>query len=598
MFGGIGGSLAVSDPTNGISYNGVNFDAATETLEVTKTPVYDQAGRTVIYSVISITLQGLVHSAKAAGILSGTDAVMTIDRVLLEQPGGAFDYSNQGFGTLSVNLGGAKDVAWGPKPKLLRWKPIGGRYAAEVTWRVEIALPDSCALASTPATDRVYEKRLLAFNYRLVINKDSSGYSKRTYTGYIQIPMTRIAAGNPELPDHVDKYWEQAWITTPEGFRRISEDRQISEDKCRLDFTIVDEEMTEIAPPPGIIVAKMSYGVNNASPGPGFSQWNANLSASYEVARGVNKRDAIEHFFLVLNDKYTDVKTKLKDNSAVILTALSVAWPEIYGRTTCQASASMTITTGIAQIMAVAGIWRPIPKSDWILWNKSMGRTINHPRGNANLIYGPETDSIIDICAGEGPQADFVDEELSLGGRAVRDILFEQAARFMKKPGKFESWIMYYLSLIIEPKDQIAELKLLPVAPVLPNKKVLQFSDADGYKSEYVEDVNAQVHVQLRANPSFYVTLVGKALRAQYRIGQPGLLAIGGRAVVPANRDGNGFVSGLVGNFGIPIYGAKWNLRYLVKGIPGVEKQVAGNPVIDQGFNPGGIMTPQYLGQR
>src|SRR5262245_2851537 len=183
------------------SYNGVTFGVRTETLGIECRPARDQAGRAISHIVHSISLK--------TTIAADPDSPLTPDeqlegiRTRLQQDGGALKFVDKGFGNFTVNTaapgaeGEARDVAWGPKPQLLRWKPLGNNQAAEVTWTVEVAVPE--CFAPLGGTVRPMEAC-----YRVQWSVDGGGYQRRTVTGYLLIPMTRHNPGDPSLPDSAD----------------------------------------------------------------------------------------------------------------------------------------------------------------------------------------------------------------------------------------------------------------------------------------------------------------------------------------------------------------------------------------------------------
>src|SRR5262245_60697140 len=116
-------------------YGTHEFTAAMETVSFKSTPVYDAAGRTVTHSSISIAIKDVVF----APVNNTTDAMLETIRVELSQPARAFYYQSKGWGDFTVNVGGRRDVLWGPKPKRLSFKPHGNA-AAEIEWEVEVCV--------------------------------------------------------------------------------------------------------------------------------------------------------------------------------------------------------------------------------------------------------------------------------------------------------------------------------------------------------------------------------------------------------------------------------------------------------------------------
>src|SRR4051794_31718111 len=104
-----------------VFYNGYTFPDDTETVSVDVRPVYDQAGRTVVYNAYTFTFRWVLS------VSPGTDSTLESLRKRLTTPAGEFHYEGCGLGNLAVNVpaggatvgsaGAVKDVVWGPKPE-------------------------------------------------------------------------------------------------------------------------------------------------------------------------------------------------------------------------------------------------------------------------------------------------------------------------------------------------------------------------------------------------------------------------------------------------------------------------------------------------
>src|SRR5262249_29661127 len=239
--------------------------------------------------------------------------------------------------------GEARDVAWGPKPQLLRWKPLGNNQAAEVTWTVEVAVPECFA----PPVGTV---RPMEAVYRVQWSVDAGGYQRRTVTGYLLIPMTRHNPGDPSLTDSADSFREQINPEPVPGFRRIPGEFSLSDDKRRLDYAIVDEQMPENVPPAGFVDAEASHRVNWQMGNKGAA--TATLSASYEPARETPKTRAWEEFRKLLQDRIAELKGK----AAAIPLSFTFAEPELYGRRTAEFSVTYQTTKYLDEILPVSGL--------------------------------------------------------------------------------------------------------------------------------------------------------------------------------------------------------------------------------------------------
>src|SRR5205085_10984163 len=96
------------------SYNGVSFGSDCETLLYDITPVYDTAGRTVVYNEIRLRLKFRVHLVgnESPTVTTDTGDQYNADpsgginylRKKLLQPAAPLIYASKGLGTLRVNV--------------------------------------------------------------------------------------------------------------------------------------------------------------------------------------------------------------------------------------------------------------------------------------------------------------------------------------------------------------------------------------------------------------------------------------------------------------------------------------------------------------
>ena len=195
-------------PSLGIfQYAGVTFPTESRTV-VTARPMYDDADRQVKYVIhqintsCTVTAACLIDSLPGAGgpnSVSGdfVDDVLAYIRTRLTTPGSALIFEGMGYSSLSCNGDSqALDLDFGPKPRLITWRPISN-IAAEVTWQCDVALPE--------CSGTQYQGVLLSLNYTQDFSIDHIGNCSRSTTGVFTIPMTRQQNGTlfgpSTLPD-------------------------------------------------------------------------------------------------------------------------------------------------------------------------------------------------------------------------------------------------------------------------------------------------------------------------------------------------------------------------------------------------------------
>ena len=164
---------------------------------------------------------------------------------------GCLQYTNRGFGTvLNVNNPdgtGQKDCASGPSPLSFSYKPIGPN-AAVIEWAVETTIP-ACAQSGGSGS------QVLAYNYKIDFGVDNQGFTSRTISGEVWIPLTRSQAGATNVPGNVDSLFESVNPPVPPGFRRTTRNHTVSSDRRSLSFTIVDEELPTFQFQDGVVEA-------------------------------------------------------------------------------------------------------------------------------------------------------------------------------------------------------------------------------------------------------------------------------------------------------------------------------------------------------
>lgn len=570
-------------PAQGIvSYNGVVFGPKTETLELSGEPQEDAAGRTYTHVVYTLRLRTRISN------LSGTDTDLDNLRNKLLQPAAALEYSQKGFGTFAINTssGGQRDVSWGPKPRLLSFKPAGANKSVVVEW--------SCTVAIPQCSGAVYQTLPLESNWRVGWEYDEAGYSTVTTSGHLRIPQTRGSPGERTVRESADPYRERVTPKVPVGFRRTRRWYKLDESKCRLDFEFVDVELDGPAPPPDVVRWEGEH-VYQSRP-KSLVSWQATLSADYHFRKGVNPMKGWKYFFDLLKERVGYVY-KYGADPVVVITGLSMREPQLSGRPRAAFSASYALTTKIETFLRASGLYTPVPNSDEALWSISMTNAFS-PRGLAAQYFSPADDAIVDLCS----QA----QVSALRTGDVRDLKTMPFAPPIEVPipSVLDSWLGYESRLRVEVEDQTVEHKpldetLKPESPSDPlNVNVLKaggpgnFSGAFNYSSRpghFTTDQGYRVFYgagkdtavfQERGRPSIYVVLEGRAMRAGYPIDPPQLVAVAGVPVVPVNVPGrNGFVHWIAANYGVPVVVAYWCLRYAVKQIPSERFGVPPNPI-------------------
>ncbi len=287
--------------------------------------VKDEAGRTVKYTEITLTVDGYVtlgdniNPTPSGASISPT--MVTMHRLLTAQ-GGPLVYKGRGF-DLVVNKDGGMplkgghyiaratefDVAWGPVPELIDFQPLGGGLSAKVTWKVTVRVsPIAAAKGFTGITG---SSSLLQFNYETAVSYGEDGYSSLTIRGVLEIPMTRIRQNSGTVATSADDYRPVIQRRILAGidlsrFRVTRRDFNTSRDKRTLSFDFAVEEKSYMDLPPYCAMARGSYNVRPARSGPGLALWLCTLQATYTVRPDASRRWGYWWFLSMMRLRMTE----------------------------------------------------------------------------------------------------------------------------------------------------------------------------------------------------------------------------------------------------------------------------------------------------
>lgn len=561
-------------------YYGVNFPADTS-CTVSVRIHYDESDRTATHLVHTINASTTLTAASLINLLpegqpgeSGTptDDVMTTIMNRLGQPQAALIFEGRGYTTLTCNGGAVdpdtnqfvNDVDFGPKPRIITWKPIGPA-AAEVTWQCEVALP-SC-------TGLVYQGVLLSLTYTQDFSVDHLGHCSRTTTGTITIPMTRqqdgALLGPATLPDTADNYWEDTFnrFIIPYWTRRTTNQRYLDYSKRVLRFRLVDTQMGQNMLPPNVSDMQASCSV---SPVRKSGQqtivgiYQLSFDATITLVRSV-ARSQVYQIFL---DWLTTRTSFIYDAGFTIFPVhLNISEPDIFGNgptgrisitfmmlQPLTSISANTWLTGTALWLTTNYTWE-----DWIASMQLGG--VNTALGSAGLRAIESDDQLINVC---NQPSNYYG-----GNFQYINVLFGgETAQFpVIQPDPATSWIDFSNKLIMDTDTGTIRHKLLPdgMTPVPDTNNGVNYQEeTDGtYPTDLVDTYSGADStdvIQSAMSPTVRFRLVGFAIRFAYDIPMPELVTFKGLVIKPS---GNPYFSTeQIGNFGYPMNYAEWDISY------------------------------------
>ncbi len=558
-----------------ISYNGIDLTGPETEVVINQTVVPDSAGRTEEYVRINIEIRKIITAANIETVINKLSAF-----------GGELKLQNYGWSNLWINGNSGtskKDIAYGPKPTVLSWRPIQPGLAWELHWAVETCIP-YCSDGSV-----AYSNKIQSLCYSISYDINDLGLTTRTITGHLTIPATRIRQQVRAIPDNADLYWEKIKPTIPLAFSRIQNNRTLSEDKRTLTFTLVDQELVSDEPyPKGIVHIDMEEGCqsNHRS----LAQWRYSISGTIQVARPYPKSWAWDKFALLLASR--------RDWQIVKADAINFPQPEaaingdpppapviqagiirllafnfsdqIFGRQT-EFSATWIMSCEIKNIIKMSGVFAPIGVNSWDDWRGSMVAYPMSHRGSAGFVFDNSNDAILDLC---------VNPAVNPEQNTIRTTQpYSTPSGYSPPPPSNidNSWVAYECKLTYEQDNGVVEHKPLPTDSAYP---VVTGNPSNnlGIVSTPKPTLNVEMKnpggaaatdltvTQQRGSSRYIVSVSGYAERINHPITEPTLISVGGK---PAVRLGGTFSQMNIGNVGMPRYLAKWSSQYLVEGQPG-----------------------------
>lgn len=590
-------------------YNGYRFDPDyTHTTQMSVHPVLSKDGRTVIYSEFVIGVRTFIVGYP-------TDPEVTRAMKLLTKSGAPLQFNGRSIGDLNINTGGKTDVIFGPIPRPLNFVFNGAKGATQIDW-VAVAHIPTC-------DDAVYQFAAMDLAFSVEHRPRQNGRVDRVVAGELRVANNRIDPAARQMLDSPDAWRDKVVAPVPSGFRREWASWKVDETKTRLSFGWTDIEFGGAIYPMGIAWCEASHRSDSADKG--LVTYQSRIEAEYLVAAGYPPVTAERAFARLVNERWAAARKEGKGQSTIVPVAFSAAETGIYSDPRCTfALTYMVVGTTLRQLVKQSGMWVE-PKDKWEDWKNSVQSSVLSPYGYSSIAFTPGDDRIVDLCKGEmeSPGITAARNARQLRGLDVR------------YPNPESSWVSYHNAIRIEadsglavfrdegavPADNpivggelVADVRALPGAPPageidadkakeiagllfgITNPLVRfdpamrqgdDFAGVAGVPSGRLEENRIggeeaeQTRVQHRAAPLVYVYMTGYAMRVGFPIPCPELTDVEGEIPVKDNRldRGEGFVCAIVANAAVPVYGARWNLRYSISKIPARPITPPANPL-------------------
>lgn len=531
--------------TGELSYNGYEFDGATH-IETAVEFLYDDAGRTIIAHRHTITVDAIVADD------SDLDGEVLNIRKRLGEAGKKLTFISKGFGDDLRAIGNVSDVAAGPHPQELFWKPLGDDKTAEIRWQVVVTVP-LCVVGS-PAFVGV-----MALNYSIAYKIDAMTDTTRTIAGYIQIAQK--AGTGVSASDTADRFRRNFAPNPIAGFKRESTWTGNLK-KSRVDFAIVDTQIPSQNPyPPNVMAIDGRHRLSWRRGREGARMRNT-ISMTITPEAGLTGSQAWAVFLTIAAQRIAKAKANAQP---VLIESLEVE-ENLFGRPQ-SFSVSYTMLSCIQDFVGDAGLWEPLG-TNWNSWRVSLRTTMfdNDHRGNADLQDLAVNDVVVNLC--KSPGIAFVSPNSRR--KFAEDNRIRSGGLRNEVPPADKSFLSWD-SRIMSFRNRPAVRQSIIQAPTKDEdswelnsgtmKTRFGFGSSGGVTPDVIQEGGAGRHG---------VRIVGRATRVGHQIARPAIVTIGDKPAVERWFRGMQWV---VGNFfGVPVYGAQWAADYLIASSPGTIK--------------------------
>lgn len=537
-----------------LTYNGYEFPSNAKTI-IEGVFIYDEARYTVIATEWKISVRWWVTN------IAGTDGDVGEIRKILSKPGALLACDNKGFGNFIINQN-IYDIAWGPSPERLRWESSGADKASRLHWECKFTIP-ACNVSGLDG--------LLSYNFEREYDVDENRLGTVTMRGHFIIPLTRIGPNNRVIRQSAGQFRDLIKYPMIQGYQRIRESYIESKDKRRLDFTIVDKQLSTNELPFGCAAAGGSHSAQSGlkSLGDGITgqdiRWNGSVSASYTLLPNVPKATGANHFFSFCQ---TIARAAASRNRTILLH--SVRYEEGLYQRNRELSFGMdyVLFAPLEDLVISSGMWKPLPNTEsqfYIPYLHQVGlQDLGDYRQTGVKDY---PGIIIDVC------------QNATGIPFIPPALPEKLTSFTKGPSVTENtirspqsnWLFWECHVrVLTSPNNVAHLKLKAPTESLRQQSASPRAVSDfkggGRLSNQLNQQPSPLTFQKRTDSHRLIAIYGEAARYGMPIGIPRLVSVGGRTPVLKRELGDECVP-LAGN-GAPIVHSWWYLEYWVDLVP------------------------------
>jgi hypothetical protein len=571
--------VSLLNPRNGtVSYNGHLFLDPLHA-RIIVTPVITSDGRSLKKNIVHITIETIVDTDAAS---TSTDAEMEDLFKRLTQPGKVLKFSQRGFHqTFEINTAtNYNDIMYGPIPTMLSWEPIGHTQTARIVWTVE------CHIYPCDDTSDPNYRRLTEMSYALDWDIQETGLLHRTIRGHMEVEVRRVGPKGNYIDINattVKDVITGAFPTLPNYTRTLH--YTLSPDRRRLDFYILDNEIPSDNPYfPGTIRPRARYSTYATLSGGGFRMWHCSLSGSIEWQKGGSPVTAFNALTLIMEKRLATNLANRQHGGFVLME--SMAFEEsIWERTLGFNLVWIVGIKSLDSLFAITRMFTPLeggsatgghdgrlPKFSTAAQLTGTGVGSAWKSRNDGIIYNaqakvsldPKTDPSVSRCNFELPEPPQNPIIPIIQAETPKRLAYPQ-----DPPPKENSWLDLTNTLTLYQQDNV-----IVTPPGYTPSDITQSTwkyPTDKYVPDVGQDTTEtpidqkfdqfpEARVHRKGPPTFFIRMVGHAIRAGYKVTRPRLLSYSG--MVPIDLGGTFKVEPIKRDMGCPVYAAKWDWLY------------------------------------
>jgi len=541
-----------------ISYDGFVFGGSGSTpptYSIVADPHFDNADRTAGQVRYTLDVATIVYGDSEGDVAQQMQDL----RTRLSRPGRRLEIVDLGFGDTTVERGQRyADIVWGAKPRVLRFEPVGGTQAWQLHWQCEFNVTEG-------ATPR--DGYFLALNLRQRFEIDDAGLTTREVAGHAQVAGVRKPNGSPTATSIADQVRDRINIRVPDGFRRAHQRWDESADKTRLDFSIVDRQLSGDPLPAGISDGQIDYQVEADAKRPG--KVVARLNGHFESAPGKPKSLAAAHLLMIAQDRLARLQTAQQPRRMVFPSRFAIRH-RLFSRRT-HVDVQYQLIGSIRDVLSAGGIWDPVSGSDYRLWAASLEHLWGS-RGVAGLRSDPRDAAIIDLVDNPMNQITIHAPASPSTAASVPSPLIWLSPTVTPEA----SWLEYRVRLRVQRTENV---HVHTLSQPLDTPSHSDQATGVGPSFQSTGGRRREVH----GEPIQTVRLEGVARRLKYAPTMPVLRSVGSRSVSERNRVEERETVGDAS--GVPIHQLRWSVLYGVDGFirlhdaPGVDSHTKTAPL-------------------